>query len=206
MPKTKYAMFATASHRALLGICIASTALLVDAEYGLQTTGYVAVLGFSACGAFLGSVSSEWVSEHFPRRSITIVVFGLSSLVSLVVSFIAIPQLALVAVGVTAFLFQNLRIRSDATIQSNIESNNVGHVFAAYDMLYNLSFIGGCAVGISLTGITQYSAVLVLAATGFAVMTCVFAYMNDGKVETIPTSESHPSTWRVLANTPVTAV
>ena len=205
MPKTKYAMFATASHRALLGICIASTALLVDSEYGLKTTGYVAVLGFSACGAFLGSVSSEWASEHFPRRSITIVVFALSSLVSLVVSFISVPQLALVAVGVTAFLFQNLRIRSDATIQSNVESTKVGHVFAAYDMLYNLSFISGCAVGISLTGITQYSAVLVLASVGFGVMTCVFAYMNDGKSEPIPTSDSHPSTWQVLANTPATA-
>jgi hypothetical protein len=72
-------------------------------------------------------------------------------------------------------------------------------------MLYNLSFIGGCAVGISLTGITQYSAVLLLAAIGFGAMTCVFAYMNDGKTEAIPTSESHPSTWRLLANTPVTA-
>jgi len=72
-PKTKFAMFATASHRLILGICIASIALLVDSAYGLNTTGYVAVLGFSAAGAFCGSLTAEWVSEHFPRRSITVI-------------------------------------------------------------------------------------------------------------------------------------
>ena len=60
-PKTKFAMFATASHRLILGICIASIALLVDSAYGLNTTGYVAVLGFSAAGAFCGSLTAEWV-------------------------------------------------------------------------------------------------------------------------------------------------
>jgi len=80
--KTKFAMFATASHRFILGACIASISLLVDSAYGLRTTGYVAVLGFSSAGAFCGSLSAEWVSEHLPRRSITVIAFSASSAVN----------------------------------------------------------------------------------------------------------------------------
>lgn len=206
LPKTQFAMCATASHRGLLGICIASTALLVDSEYGLQTTGYMAVLGFSAVGAFAGSITAEWVSEHLPRRSITVVAFGLSALVSVASSLIGIPQFSLLAVATTAFLFQNLRIRSDATIQANTKSHNVGHIFAAYDMLYNLSFICGCALGIVLSGLLTYSTVLGIAALGFLAMAFVFAFMNDGKTDLHVEHEVHPSTWRVLVITPASAV
>lgn len=200
MPKTKYAMLSTASHRAVLGICIASTALLVDSQYGLHTTGYMAVLGFSAAGSFIGSVSSEWVSEHFPRRSITVTVFALSAFLSLFSAAVSKPQVALLVVALTAFLFQNLRIRSDATIQANTEFANIGHVFSAYDMLYNLSFIGGCALGISLTGISRYSAVLGVAAVGFGSLTFVFAFLNDGKVDRPERSQVHPSIWPAPVN------
>jgi hypothetical protein len=204
-PKTKFAMFATASHRLILGICIASIALLVDSAYGLNTTGYVAVLGFSAAGAFCGSLTAEWVSEHFPRRSITVIAFSASSAVTLISCIASTPRLGLLAIAVASFLFQNLRVRSDATIQANVSKSNIGHVFAAYDMLYNLAFITGAIAGIGLSGQFGFATVVAGVSTGFAAMSIVFAVINDGKLDDNPSSSLHPSIWREFAKKPATA-
>lgn len=204
-PKTKFAMFATASHRLILGICIASIALLVDSAYGLNTAGYVAVLGFSAAGAFCGSLTAEWVSEHFPRRSITVIAFSASSAVTLISCIASTPRLGLLAIAVASFLFQNLRVRSDATIQANVSKSNIGHVFAAYDMLYNLAFITGAIAGIGLSGQFGFATVVAGVSTGFAAMSIVFAVINDGKLDDNPSSSLHPSIWREFAKKPATA-
>ena len=204
-PKTKFAMFATASHRLILGICIASIALLVDSAYGLNTTGYVAVLGFSAAGAFCGSLTAEWVSEHFPRRSITVIAFSASSAVTLVSCIAATPRIGLLSIAAASFLFQNLRVRSDATIQANVSKSNIGHVFAAYDMLYNLAFIIGAIAGIGLSGMFGFATVLACVSTGFAAMSIVFAVINDGKSDDDTSSSLHPSIWREFAKKPVAA-
>lgn len=204
-PKTKFAMFATASHRFILGICIASISLLVDSSYGLHTTGYVAVLGFSAAGAFCGSVTAEWVSEHFPRRSITVIAFAASSVITLISCIAATPRIGLLSVAVASFLFQNLRVRSDATIQANVSKSNIGHVFAAYDMLYNLAFIIGAIVGIGLSGLLTFAAVLACVSVSFAAMSIVFAIINDGKHDGETSPSQHPSIWREFARKPVAA-
>jgi MFS family permease len=205
MPKTKFAMYATASHRFILGICIASVSLLVDSAYGLNTTGYVAVLGFSAAGAFCGSLTAEWVSEHFPRRSITVIAFSASSAVTLISCIAATPRIGLLSIAAASFLFQNLRVRSDATIQANVSKSNIGHVFAAYDMLYNLAFIIGAITGIGLSGLFGFATVLACVSTGFAAMSIVFAVINDGKSDDDTSSSLHPSIWREFAKKPATA-
>ena len=203
--KTKFAIYATASHRLILGMCIASISLLVDASYGLHTTGYVAVLGFSATGAFIGSVTAEWMSEHFPRRSITVIAFGGSAIVICIACLASTPRVGLIALSIASFLFQNLRVRADATIQTNVSKSTIGHAFAAYDMLYNLAFIFGAIVGIGLSGLLSFTAVLACVATSFAAMSVVFAVINDGKQDGETSPSQHPSIWRVSARKPVTA-
>lgn len=194
--KAKFAMFATASHRFILGACIASISLLVDSAYGLRATGYVAVLGFSAAGAFCGSLSAEWVSEHLPRRSITVIAFSASSAVLLISCLVSAPRIALISISVASFLFQNLRVRSDATIQANVSRSNIGQVFAAYDMLYNIAFIVGALLGIGLISQFSYSVVFAIASISFAGMACVFTAMNDGKTDAENVEVRHPSIWR----------
>lgn len=203
--KTKFAIYATASHRLILGMCIASISLLVDASYGLHTTGYVAVLGFSATGAFIGSITAEWMSEHFPRRSITVIAFGGSAMVICFASFASTPRVGLIALSIASFLFQNLRVRADATIQTNVSRSTIGHVFAAYDLLYNLAFIFGAIVGIGLSGLLSYTTVLACVATSFAAISVLFAVINDGKQDLEISPNQHPSIWRVSARKPVTA-
>jgi hypothetical protein len=91
------------------------------------------------------------------------------------------PRIGLVAVAICALSFQNLRIRSDATIQANANKENVGRIFAAYDVLYNAAFLGGCATGILASGVLEYSEILSLVAVGYACNAGIFLRMRDGK-------------------------
>lgn len=195
--KTRYAILATSLHRLMLGICIASIALMVDRSYHLQTTGYVTVLGFSATGSFIGSITAEWLSETYPRRSITVMSFLLAASA---IGFAAVfenPRVGLIAVALCSLSFQNLRIRSDATIQANADKENVGRIFSAYDVLYNAAFLGGCSIGILASGLLRYSEILSLVTIGYACNAAIFLRMRDGKRSE---DQAHPSIIASLNN------
>ena len=202
LPKTRFAMSATTSHRFLLGICIASIAVMIDKSFNMQTTGYLAVLGFSASGSFLGSISAEWISEHFPRRSVTVIAFALASAVIGIATVFAHPRVALGSVLLCAFAFQNLRVRSDATIQANSPASSIGKIFAAYDVLYNFAFISGGVIGIAATSMLSYQTVLSTACVTYFVAAIFFAKLKDGKVAQVSVVATHPSGHRSIMPTP----
>jgi len=195
--KTRFAILATSLHRLMLGVCIASIALMVDHSYHLQTTGYVTVLGFSAAGSFAGSITAEWLSERYPRRSITVMSFVLAATAIGAAAVFENPRVGLVAVAICSLSFQNLRIRSDATIQANASKENVGRIFAAYDVLYNAAFLGGCATGILASGLLRYSEILSLVTIGYACNAAIFLRMRDGKRSE---DQAHPSIIASLNN------
>ena len=188
--KTRFAILATSLHRLMLGVCIASIALMVDRSYHLQTTGYVTVLGFSAAGSFTGSITAEWLSERYPRRSITVMSFVLAATAIGTAAVFENPRVGLVAVAICSLSFQNLRIRSDATIQANASKEKVGRIFAAYDVLYNAAFLSGCAIGILASGVLKYSEILSLVTVGYACNAAIFLRMRDGKRSE---NQAHPS-------------
>ena len=200
-PKTRFAMSATTSHRFLLGICIASIAVMIDKSFNMQTTGYLAVLGFSASGSFLGSISAEWISERFPRRSVTVIAFALASAVIGIATVFAHPRVALGSVLLCAFAFQNLRVRSDATIQANSPKASIGKIFATYDVLYNFAFISGGIIGIAATSMLSYQTVLSTASLTYFVAAIFFAKLKDGKVAQIEIVATHPSGHRSITPT-----
>jgi len=195
--KTRFAILATSLHRLMLGVCIASIALMVDHSYHLQTTGYVTVLGFSAAGSFAGSITAEWLSERYPRRSITVMSFVLAATAIGAAAVFENPRVGLVAVAICSLSFQNLRIRSDATIQANASKENVGRIFAAYDVLYNAAFLGGCSIGILASGLLRYSEILSLVTIGYACNAAIFLRMRDGKRSE---DQAHPSIIASLNN------
>ena len=179
--KTRFAMLATAIHRLLFGVCIASIALMVDRAYNLQTTGYVTVLGSCACGSFIGSNTAEWISERYPRRSITVMSFLIAGVAIGIAASSSNPRVGIVAIAACALAFQNLRIRSDATIQANSSKENLGRIFATYDMLYNFAFIGGCSIGIIASGLADYGQVLGVVAISYTCVSGLFMRISDGK-------------------------
>jgi hypothetical protein len=89
------------------------------------------------------------------------------------------------------------RIRSDATIQANADKENVGRIFAAYDVLYNAAFLGGCATGILASGVLEYTEILSFVAVGYACNAGIFLRMRDGKRSE---DQAHPSFTASLNN------
>jgi hypothetical protein len=101
------------------------------------------------------------------------------------------PRLGLIAIALCALAFQNLRIRSDATIQANSSKANIGRLFAAYDVLYNIAFVVGCMTGILASAYFSYGQVLGTVALGYASCALIFLKLNDGKRQ--DDNLTHPS-------------
>jgi MFS family permease len=178
-PKTRYAIASTSIHRFLFGVTFASIALFLDSG----TAGsYAVLMGASGTGSLAGNATAEWMNEHLPRRSITILAYAISSLAVCVC--IVHPTIHVMAPCVTAmtFLFQNLRVCSDATVQKNATRGAGGRIFAAYDLTYNLSFLGGLLVGLSATPHAGLVAVLATSCFMFGTGSMIFSLMN--RVET----------------------
>ena len=149
--KTRFAVLSTGMHRALVGMLVASVALDVDHRTDGAASGYALALGVAGAAGFLGSVTSEWMNERMPRRVLTVGCFAAAGCA--VASVFVVPGIVgrLAAVGICVFLFQNLRVASDATIQANAAPGSCGRVFAAYDITFNLSYIGGLLAGLALS-------------------------------------------------------
>lgn len=159
--KTRYAVLSTSLHRLLAGVVVATVALDVDGRTDGAASGYALTLGIAGAAAFLGSFSAEWVNERLPRRTLTVCAFGLAGLVTSPLQLLSGVTSHLAVVGIVVFLFQNLRVASDATIQANAASGSCGRVFAAYDIAFNLAYVAGLLGGLTLT--TNYSVGLAFA-------------------------------------------
>lgn len=182
LPRTKFAVLATTSHRLLLGLSLASVAMMIDARVQLTTGGSVVVLGSGAAGSFIGSLSAEWASETFPRRAIALLSFGLTALSMAFAALVVHPIVGLASLFIGALLFQILRVRSDASIQANVEPSALGQVFATYDIVYNLAFITGGIAGVSLAPVTPYSVVIGTIVVTYVTLAVIFAIViKDGK-------------------------
>lgn len=140
---TRFAIAATSGHRALLGAAFATFVLLADARYHIEASGYAAALGVLAAGGFVGTLTAPRAAERLSRREVATAAYG-GAAVSMWVAWLA-PESAVVTVAMfcAAFAFQNLRLKTDALVQRSIDDDTLGRVFAAYDIVYNLAFIGG---------------------------------------------------------------
>lgn len=195
--KTRYAVLSTSLHRLLVGVTIATVALDVDGRTGGAASGYALTLGVAGTAAFLGSVSAEWANERVPRRALTIAAFGIAALAVSPLQFVPGAPPRLVAVSVVVFLFQNLRVTSDATIQANAAAGSCGRVFAAYDIAFNLAYVLGLLIGLSVA--TNFSVEVSLGATApsFFVGSLVFAFLareGSGRSEATTSSASAQQT------------
>ena len=109
---------------------------------------------------------------------------GLTSVTSAtaVVSVAILPNFAtaLGAVVIASFAFQNVRVCNDAAVQSTVHTASLGRVFAAYDVVYNLSFVGGAAIGLSLGLGHSFESVLFSCAAGYAILSFALIALGSG--------------------------
>lgn len=147
--KTRYSMVATSLHRLIFGCILAATALRVDSLATGTTIAFGSVIAGNGLGSFLGTLSAEWTNEHLHRKPLTVATFALTAMFTGAACAVDNRYGYLTTVVLVAFLFQNLRLCTDATIQSNARRGAGGRTFAAYDLSYNLAFLLGILVALS---------------------------------------------------------
>jgi MFS family permease len=179
--KVRYSIVSSGGGKFLLGACFACVALILDARFTLEATGYAAVFGVAGAGTFLGTVTAEWVIEHVPRKSVCVLAAAVSSIsiggILLIDSFIA----ALGGIIVAALAFQNMRVCNDAAVQSNVDGDYLGRVFATYDVVYNLAFVLGALLALSLGLDVGYLLVLGICCVACAALALALLFAGSGE-------------------------
>lgn len=178
--KVRFSIISSGGGKFLLGICFVCVALVVDARFTIEATGYAAVFGVAGIGTFLGTLTAKWIIERVPRTSVAV----LASLVSAtaVASVAMAPNvvMALGAIVVASFAFQNVRVCNDAAVQTAVHTASLGRVFAAYDVVYNLSFVGGAAIALAAGTDDGFARVLLVCAVGYAALAALLVLIGSG--------------------------
>jgi len=181
LPKLRYAMVATGTHRLLLGVVLSCTVLLGETAKGNSATTFAALMGASGLGTFAGTNTAEWVNEHFSRRMTTLLAFLGTASTFMMMSIIGVTWIALIGFGVSTFLFQNLRLCSDATIQSNALPGAGGREFALYDVNHNIMFLMGILIGLLTFAPESGRLIIGVSATLSALSAVASLFMSRGE-------------------------
>jgi sugar phosphate permease len=137
---------------------------------------------------FIGTNTAEWVNEHFSRRVTALFALGGSAVVLLMIGLVESRGVALAGFSVCSFLFQNLRLCSDATVQANAISGAGGREFALYDANHNLLFILGILIGLLSCMPSNARLILVVCSTLSAVTALAVIFMSRSDGEHVGTS------------------
>ena len=119
-------------------------------EVALGMNGIALVLGVSACGLLVGAVSTSALVRHIPRTGYLLSVMVLSALVVAVCGVRFTVPMTLITAFVLGFTYQSAKVCVDTIVQADSDDAHVGRVFALYDTVNNLFYVGAFAVGVLL--------------------------------------------------------
>ncbi|MFJ6797509.1 MFS transporter [Streptomyces sp. NPDC091268] len=119
-------------------------------------------VGASGAGFFTAAVITPWlVGRLGTLGSITVCAAGAAVLVPVLGLFFA-PGPMLAAAFVLGLATQGAKISTDTAVQSRVDDEYRGRVFAVYDVLFNVAFVGAAAVAALVLPVDGQSAVLIL--------------------------------------------
>lgn len=185
IPKMRYTMLATSTFRACLGVYLAAAVLIGDGYGDGSPLTYVGALGACGAGTFLGNIPAEYSNEHVPRRVLTVLSHSFAGVLLVISAAIQSPVVYLAAIAVVAAVFQNLRVCSDATVQSNAVAGAGGREFAVHDMAHNLSFLAGILVGLATSAGLGNRGTVLMSAAALLLLGGVYAFLPRGE-ESVP--------------------
>jgi MFS family permease len=174
------AMTLTGGHRALLGATFATVVIVADTRFDLGASGYAATVALLSTGALIGTLTAPVVARRWQRGRVSVVALVTAGVAGVLMA-LALDHPAVVAAAVVAmaFAFQNLRVVADATVQSEVDDDALGRVFAVYDAVYNLAFVAGALVAIGLVG--RVTAAQMLLAVGVTYVVASVMHSLDSK-------------------------
>lgn len=199
--KVRFAIVSSGGGKLLLGVAYACVALVIDSRFTIEASGYAAVFGVAGAGTFLGTLTAEWIIERVPRKSVSILAAAVSAVaiggILAVDSFV----MAMAAIVVASFAFQNVRVCSDAAVQSSVDSASLGRVFAAYDVVYNMSFVVGAAGALAVGIDAGYGAVLGACCLGYAALALALLFSGSGELRPTVTNRRPAEVHSLMSST-----
>ncbi len=163
-------LLAVMGNRLLLGVGFVVLVLVADERYELEAPGYGLAVAGTGVGAFLGTWLAPQLAATLHRRPLLPLMFVVGAVAAVVGAFAPYLVPFVAAVGLAALGFQVIKVLADALIQEAAPDVVRGRVFAIYDMLYNVAFIGAALTLVPLWEPGRESALLEALAVAFVVV------------------------------------
>ncbi|TXS55978.1 MFS transporter [Streptomyces sp. t39] len=103
-------------------------------------------LGVSGAGFFAAAVLSPWAVERFGRYGWMALCAGAAAVLEPALALPFAPAPMLVAAFLLGLVTQGAKIATDTVVQTSVDDAYRGRVFALYDMLFNIAFVGAAAI------------------------------------------------------------
>jgi MFS family permease len=183
--RAAHALGALSAHRFLFGVASLTIVLLDRNYFATQRNVDAGILGLGAdIGAVgVGIVVAALVTPPAARRiGTTMWITAMLTLGGVAIAGFGLPfQRGLLVVG--SFLLgvsaQGVKICVDTTIQQQVGDLYRGRVFAVYDMLFNVTYVGAAAVTATvLPGSGRSVTVMSCLAGGYVLAAVIFAWLS----------------------------
>ncbi|MFC9266597.1 MFS transporter [Streptomyces zhihengii] len=103
-------------------------------------------LGVSGAGFFAAAVLSPWAVERFGRYGWMAACAGIAAVLEPALALPFAPAPMLVAAFLLGLVTQGAKIATDTVVQTSVDDAYRGRVFALYDMLFNIAFVGAAGI------------------------------------------------------------
>ncbi|MDK1476912.1 MFS transporter [Streptomyces sp. 549] len=150
-----------------------------DVSQGMALLGLA--LGISGLGFFAAAVITPWAAKRFGRLGWMALCAASAAVLVPVLGLTFEPGPVIAAAFVLGLVTQSGKICTDTVVQSTVDDGYRGRVFALYDMLFNVAFVGAAAVAAVMLPPDGRSAALVLSVAGlYAVIAVAVATFRRG--------------------------
>jgi len=176
-----------AVNRVSFGLLTAAGLLLVrvtfhpaeDADAALRDFGVLT--GAAALGALIGAILTPWATRRWDvvRWSAAVMVQAGVIGIGCVIAGSLAPSFPILLVGALSIGLsgQAVKVCSDTTLQRDIPDDHLGRVFTLFDMIVNVSLVGGIVI-MALVSPTTGQAPVLYALTGIGLTSAALWYLR----------------------------
>lgn len=176
-----------AVNRVSFGLLTAAGLLLVrvtfhpaeDADAALRDFGVLT--GAAALGALVGAILTPWATRRWDivRWSAAVMVQAGVIGIGCVIAGSLAPSFPILLVGALSIGLsgQAVKVCSDTTLQRDIPDDHLGRVFTLFDMIVNVSLVGGIVI-MALVSPTTGQAPVLYALTGIGLISAALWYLR----------------------------
>ena len=138
--------------------------------------GVLEVLGVAGAGLFLGAVCTAPMVRLAGRTRYLVTLLSSCGLVVLVAGTRFTQLGTMITALVLAFAYQSSKICADTVVQSDCDDAHIGRVFALYDTVTTIFYVGGFELGAMLVPFNGHSHLIV----GVVAVVCLAAATGYG--------------------------